>query len=109
MKQMPVTIPTLHDSLNRLMELPDDIKMIRDREKIGLTALAHALGVSKVQLWHWEKGHNTPREPLILISLIAWADSLKNDGGAVEKKDNHNLNPDDTIIVRPKGYAGTGR
>ena len=36
MKRMPVVIPTLHDSLNRLMSLPDDIKLIRDREKIGL-------------------------------------------------------------------------
>lgn len=97
MKRMPVVIPTLHDSLNRLMSLPDDIKLIRDREKIGLTALAHALSVSKVQLWHWQKGHNTPREPLILISLIAWADSLKNNG---EKIDNHNPSSDN-IVVRP--------
>ncbi|MBA7603996.1 hypothetical protein ES703_11114 [subsurface metagenome] len=100
MKRMPVTIPTLHNSLSRLMELPDDIKLIRNREKIGLTALAHALSVSKVQLWHWQKGHNYPREPLILLSLISWADSLKNSGGEGENKDNHKP-PSDNIIVRP--------
>ena len=104
MKRMPVTIPTLHHSLKRLMDLPDDIKLIRDREKIGLTALAHALGVSKVQLWHWQKGHNTPREPLILISLIAWADSLKNNG---EEIDNHNPSSDN-IVVRPAKLSQGG-
>jgi DNA-binding transcriptional regulator YiaG len=71
-------MPTIAESTSRLLRLPDDIKLIREKENIGLTQLARSLGVSKVEVWHWQKGNRIPREPLILLGIMSWADKLRN-------------------------------
>ena len=76
--QAPVAIPTLEESLQRLRQLPEDIKLIREREGLGLTQFARTLGVCKSCMWYWEKGIHTPREPLVIMSLLSWADRLRN-------------------------------
>lgn len=74
----PVIIPTLQESLTRLNQLPDDIKLIREKEGLGLIQLARTLGVSKSCVFDWEKGESVPREPLTVMSLMAWADRLRD-------------------------------
>jgi DNA-binding transcriptional regulator YiaG len=83
-KKPPVPIPTMDESLNRLTRLPEDIRLIRDREKLGTTQLARSLGVTPRAVYYWEKGERTPEEPLVLLSLTSWADRLRERKG--EKK-----------------------
>lgn len=73
----PVRIPTLQESLDRLNKLPDDIKLIREKEGLGLNQLARTCSVPKSCLWSWENGESLPREPLTVMSLMAWADRLR--------------------------------
>lgn len=73
-----VPIPTLKEAVSRLSQLPEDIRLIQEREGIGLTQLARSLRVSKGAVWHWRKGDRTPREPLILLALLTWADKLRD-------------------------------
>jgi DNA-binding transcriptional regulator YiaG len=73
----PVSIPTLKASLDRLSKLPEDIKLIREKEGLGLTQLARTCCVPKSCLHSWEKGESTPREPLTILSLMAWADKIR--------------------------------
>jgi DNA-binding transcriptional regulator YiaG len=75
--QSPIVIPTLAESLKRLRQLPEDIKLIREREGLGLTQMARTMGVSKPCMWYWETGKRTPREPLVILSVMAWADRLR--------------------------------
>jgi len=75
---LPVDIPTLEESLNRLSHLPEDIKLIREREKLGQTQLARSLGVTPRAIIYWERGQRTPEEPLILLSLSLWAERLRS-------------------------------
>jgi DNA-binding transcriptional regulator YiaG len=74
----PVKVPTLDESISRVMKLPEDITLIRERVGINRSQLARILGVSRVEVSHWEKGTRAPREPLIVLSLISWADLLRN-------------------------------
>lgn len=76
--KLPVVIPTLDESLTRLSQLPEDIRFIREKEGLGRTQLARSLGVTPMAVYYWEKGERIPEEPLILLSLTAWADRLRN-------------------------------
>ena len=71
-------VPTLQESLAQLRGFPDDIRLIRQRTGLGLSGLGRSLGVSKVAVWRWQKGERVPREPLIMLSLLAWAKRLRN-------------------------------
>jgi DNA-binding transcriptional regulator YiaG len=73
----PVRIPTLQESAERLNRLPDDIRLIREQEGLGLTQLARTYCVPKSCLHSWETGKSTPREPLTILSLMSWADKLR--------------------------------
>jgi DNA-binding transcriptional regulator YiaG len=73
----PVPIPTLDESIRRITHLPSDIRLIREREDLGLTQLARSLGVSKVSVWNWQEGKTLPEEPVVLIGLLTWADRLR--------------------------------
>jgi DNA-binding transcriptional regulator YiaG len=73
----PIPIPTLDDSLSRVKRLAEDIKLILEKEGIKRSQLARALGVSRVEVWHWEKGNRMPRDPLITICLLSWGDKLR--------------------------------
>ncbi len=77
--QAPVKNPVLQESLARLNQLPEDIKLIREKEGLGLTQFARTFGVSKPCAWSWEKGKSVPREPLTVMSLMAWADKLREE------------------------------
>ena len=74
----PVAIPTLDESMTRLSRLPEDIKFIREKERLGRTQLARSLGVTPMAVFYWESGQRTPEEPLILLSLTSWADKLRS-------------------------------
>jgi len=76
--QVPIKVPTLDKSLSRILGLPGDIKFIRESERLSIGQLAHALGVSKTEVWHWERGNRIPKEPLIWLSLMEWANNLRN-------------------------------
>jgi DNA-binding transcriptional regulator YiaG len=73
-----VKVPTLDRSLSRILGLPEDIKLIREKEGLSIGRLALILGVSKTEVWHWEKGNRMPKEPLIWLSLMDWAANLRN-------------------------------
>jgi DNA-binding transcriptional regulator YiaG len=73
-----VIVPTIDESLARLLKLPEDIKLIREKEGLGHSAFARSLGISRVQLWYWEKGKSLPKEPLILLGLMSWAERFRN-------------------------------
>jgi DNA-binding transcriptional regulator YiaG len=75
--RQPVKIPTLEESLVRMTKLPEDITLIREKGGLNRSQLARALGVSRIQVWQWEKGNNAPREPIIVLSILAWADRLR--------------------------------
>jgi len=77
--QAPVQVPTstLDKALSRVTGLPQDIKLVREKEGLSYGQLARALGVSKTEVWNWEKGNRMPKEPLILMSLIEWAELLR--------------------------------
>jgi DNA-binding transcriptional regulator YiaG len=75
--KVPVRIPTLQESADRLNKLPDDIRLIREKEGLGLTQLARTCCVSKRSMWLWERGDCLPREPLTAVSLMAWADRIR--------------------------------
>jgi DNA-binding transcriptional regulator YiaG len=77
-QRAPVLVPTLQVSLERLSRLPEDIKFIREKEGLGLTQMAHTFGVTKQGLWNWETGKRLPEEPLILLSIMKWADTLRD-------------------------------
>ena len=72
-----VPTPTLDKALSQINGLPQDIKFIRKMEGLSIGRLALILGVSKTEVWHWERGNRMPKEPLILLSLIQWADKLR--------------------------------
>jgi len=74
----PVTIPTLDESMTRLLRLPEDIKFIREKEKLGQTQLARSLGVDRMAVYYWERGEHIPEDPLTLLSLTSWADKLRS-------------------------------
>ena len=76
--QLPVKVPTLQESLSRVIRLPEDIKLIREKEGLGLTQMARSLGVTKECLWYWQTGKHVPREPLIVLILITWGEKLRN-------------------------------
>lgn len=76
--RIPVTIPTLDESLAKLNKLPEDIKLIREKEGINHSQLARCVGISRTEIWHWEKGTRVPREPLVLLGLMSWAERLRN-------------------------------
>lgn len=79
---MAVKPPTLHESLDLLLRIPADIKLIREKEGIGLVALARSFRVSKEALWSWQKGHSLPKEPLTILCLTSWAKELgEREGG----------------------------
>jgi DNA-binding transcriptional regulator YiaG len=78
MAQAAVRVPTLDRSLSRILGLPEDIKFIREKKGLSIGQLALILGVSKTEVWHWEKGNRMPKEPLIWLSLIDWAADLRN-------------------------------
>lgn len=69
--------PTLSDSLSCVLNLPADIRLIRDRERIGLTELARIFRVSKQSAWNWEQGLSLPSEPIITLAIISWAKKLR--------------------------------
>lgn len=71
--------PTLSESLDVLLRIPADIKLIREKEKIGLTGLARIFRVAKETVWSWEKGYSLPKEPLITLSIISWAEKLRRN------------------------------
>lgn len=71
--------PTLNESLDLLLQIPADIKIIREKGKIGLTGLARTFRVSKEAVWSWEKGYSLPKEPLITLSIISWAGKLRRN------------------------------
>ena len=73
-----VKVPTLDRSLSRILGLPEDIKFIREKEGLSIGQLALILGVSKTEVWHWEKGNRMPKEPLIWLSLMDWATDLRH-------------------------------
>jgi DNA-binding transcriptional regulator YiaG len=73
-----VKIPTLRESLNRLNKLPDDIKLIQEKEGLGLVQLARTFGVVKSCIFRWRRGDSTPREPLTALSIMTWADKLRS-------------------------------
>lgn len=75
--KMPVVIPTLRESLDQLVQLPEDIRLIRKEENLGFKQLAQSFGVSKVSLYYWQLGIKMPREPLIVLCIIAWAERIK--------------------------------
>jgi DNA-binding transcriptional regulator YiaG len=60
-----------------LNKLPDDIRLIREKEGLGLTQLARTCCVPKSCMHSWGKGESTPREPLTILSLMAWADEIR--------------------------------
>jgi DNA-binding transcriptional regulator YiaG len=70
-------VPTLDKSLSQLLNLPEDIRLIQEREGLSCGQLAQRLGVSKTEVWHWGKGHRLPKEPLVLLSLLSWAEELR--------------------------------
>lgn len=76
--QEVVKIPTIEESLSRLLQLPEDIKLIREKEKLGLTQFARTFGVNKSTAWRWQTGKRTPEEPLVLFGITSWADRLRN-------------------------------
>jgi len=70
-------IPTMKESLRRLNSLHLDIKLIREKDNIGLSQLARTLGIDKKALWLWQKGKMAPRDPFILLCIITWADKIR--------------------------------
>jgi len=104
--ETPVAIPSLHNSLNELRGIPDDLRLIRSRTGLGLTRLARTLGVSKQALWCWQRGESTPKEPLVVLVIKSWARELRDNGGTIENKDNHNPGSE-TIVVRPVGRGSS--
>jgi DNA-binding transcriptional regulator YiaG len=84
-KKPAVPIPTMDESLTRLTRLPEDILYIREKEKLGRAQLARSLGVTPHAVYYWEKGERTPEEPLMLLSLISWADCLREREGKLRK------------------------
>ena len=74
----PVIVPTREKALERIIKLPEDIKFIRERNDLSYGQLAATLGVTKQAVFNWEKGLRSPEEPLIWLSFIMWADSLRN-------------------------------
>jgi DNA-binding transcriptional regulator YiaG len=68
----------MDETLARLMRLPEDIKLIREKEGLKRTQLAHAFGVSRVAVWGWETGKRIPEEPLIVLGIMSWAERLRN-------------------------------
>jgi hypothetical protein len=83
-KKDPISIPVLEESFKRLRQIPDDIKLIQEKEKLGLTQFARTFDVSKSCVWYWRKGIHTPREPLAILCLIFWADKLRNGQGTLK-------------------------
>jgi putative transcriptional regulator len=50
---------------------PDEIKRLRERERVSQTVLAYHLNVSKDSVSQWERGEKRPAGPsLKLLSLI---------------------------------------
>ena len=50
---------------------PEDIKRLRERERVSQSVLAHHLNVSKDSVSQWERGEKRPAGPsLKLLSLI---------------------------------------
>lgn len=78
-KQEPVSIPTLDAARERLLHLPEDLALIL-AEGIGPSQLARTLRVSRTALFYWRKGYQVPREPLITLCILTWADRLRNGG-----------------------------
>lgn len=99
--EIPVAIPTLHNSLNELRDIPDDLRLIRARAGLGLTRLARTFGVSKQALWRWQRGESVPKEALVILSIKSWGKELRDNGGELGTKDNHHPSPDNSIVVRP--------
>lgn len=80
-----VPIPTMKEALISFRELPQDIKVILD-SGITRAALARSLGVTRPTVWRWEVGGHYPREPLILLVIITWADEIKQQQKEKEGK-----------------------
>jgi DNA-binding transcriptional regulator YiaG len=72
-----VKIPTLRESLDRLNKLPDDIKLIQEKEGLGLIQLARTFGVCKSCAFRWRRGDSIPREPLTALCIMSWGDKLR--------------------------------
>jgi DNA-binding transcriptional regulator YiaG len=73
-----ITIPTLTEASDRINRLPEDIRFIREKEKLRQTQLARFLGVTPMAVYYWERGERIPEEPIILLGLTIWADKLRN-------------------------------
>lgn len=71
-------IPTLNDSLETALGIPDDIRTILQLENITREGLARSLGITRGGLYKWEKGICSPSEPLIAFTITSWADKLRN-------------------------------
>ena len=74
-------IPTLRDSLSRLRALPDDLRLIRDHIGLNVTGLARTLGVDHPRISEWEHRVRLPREPLVILVILAWADEIRKGQG----------------------------
>lgn len=79
-----VVIPTLREQIDKLMGLPGAIELIEDKEKLTESALARSLGVPRTSLWRWRKGLSEPRETLITLCIISWAERLRQGNGQME-------------------------
>lgn len=53
---------------NQTVALSERLKSARVRRELTLAAMAAEVGVSKVTLWKWERGHSVPKRK--------WMDSL---------------------------------
>jgi DNA-binding transcriptional regulator YiaG len=75
-----IIVPTTGEALNRAMRLPDDIRLITEKNKMSKCCLARSLGVHRNRLDDWAKGIVYPDNPIIFMSISLWADRLRKSG-----------------------------
>lgn len=70
--------PTRIKALKRVLMIPKDVALIRERESLTYQGLADLLCVSKTEVYHWEQGNRMPKEPVVCFTIMYWADQLRN-------------------------------
>ena len=81
-------VPTMGEALNLFLGLPEAVKTVLDAgdqgRPLARATLGRSLGVSRQQVWAWQRGRNFPREALGLIAILLWAEKIRQ-----EKEVNH--------------------
>ena len=59
--------------------IPEAVKTL-NRQGVGVTDIARAMGVRRWTVWSWRRGRYYPRDPVVTFSLIAWARLVETNG-----------------------------